>query len=89
MLDAPIMTTTLPYNVKDDLGIFTPELIEEKFGNMVDLVVDGGISGIEPSTIVYCVDGDGGDTVRKRHLKIFKEVKDRLILLNRSFCICT
>ncbi len=59
MLDAPIMTTTLPYNVKYDVEyLTTPELIEEKFGNMVDLVVDGGIGGIEPSTIVYCVDGE-------------------------------
>lgn len=32
----------------------TPELIEEKFGNQVDLVIDGGIGGIEPSTIVDC-----------------------------------
>ncbi|RGN46925.1 MULTISPECIES: L-threonylcarbamoyladenylate synthase [unclassified Bacteroides] len=57
-LDAPIMTTTLPYNEKEDIEYSTtPELIEEKFGNEVDLVIDGGIGGVEPSTIVDCTDG--------------------------------
>ena len=57
-LDAPIMTTTLPYNEKEDIeDSTTPELIEEKFGNEVDLVIDGGIGGVEPSTIVDCTDG--------------------------------
>ena len=57
-LDAPIMTTTLPYNEKEDTEYSTtPELIEEKFGNEVDLVIDGGIGGVEPSTIVDCTDG--------------------------------
>ena len=57
-LDAPIMTTTLPYNEKEDTEYSTtPEQIEEKFGNEVDLVIDGGIGGVEPSTIVDCTDG--------------------------------
>ena len=57
-LDAPIMTTTLPYNEKEDIEYSTtPELIDEKFGNEVDLVIDGGISGVESSTIVDCTDG--------------------------------
>lgn len=57
-LDAPIMTTTLPYNEKEDIEYSTtPELIDEKFGNEVDLVIDGGIGGVEPSTIVDCTDG--------------------------------
>ncbi|KAA6321625.1 hypothetical protein EZS27_028746, partial [termite gut metagenome] len=32
----------------------TPELINEKFGNRVDLIIDGGIGGMEFSTIVDC-----------------------------------
>lgn len=52
-LDAPIMTTTLPHDEKDDIEYITdPELIEEKFGNIVNLVIDGGIGGTEASTIV-------------------------------------
>lgn len=47
-LDAPIMTTTLPYEENEDIEYCTdPELIDEKFGNIVDLVIDGGIGGIE------------------------------------------
>lgn len=53
LLDAPIMTTTLPHNETDDIEYITdPELIEEKFGNIVDLVIDGGIGDTEASTIV-------------------------------------
>ena len=42
LLDAPILTTTLPLEEGEEIEyITTPELIEEKFG-------------IEPSTIVDC-----------------------------------
>ena len=59
LLDAPIMTTTLPYEEHEDLEYMTdPELIDEKFGDMVDLVIDGGIGGIEPSTVVKCTDNE-------------------------------
>lgn len=55
LLDAPILTTTLPLEEGEDLEYITdPELIEEKFGNEVDLIVDGGIGGIEPSTVINC-----------------------------------
>ena len=59
LLDAPIMTTTLPHDEHEDIEYITdPELIDEKFGEQVDLVIDGGIGGIEPSTIVNCTDGE-------------------------------
>ncbi len=65
MLDAPIMTATLPYDENEDIEYVTdPELIEEKFGNTVDLVIDGGIGGTEPSTIVDCT-GDGAIIIRQ------------------------
>jgi tRNA threonylcarbamoyl adenosine modification protein (Sua5/YciO/YrdC/YwlC family) len=58
LLDVPLMTTSLPYDGKDDIEYLTnPELIEEKFGEMVDLVIDGGIGNVEPSTIVDCKEG--------------------------------
>ena len=31
------------------------ELIDEKWSNRVDLVVDGGPGGLEPSTIISCI----------------------------------
>lgn len=59
LLDAPIMTTTLPVEEDEEPEYGThPELIEEKFGDQVDLIIDGGIGNSEPSTVVYCVDGE-------------------------------
>ena len=41
-----------------------PEIIHEKFGNLVDIVIDGGIGGILPSTVVDCT-GDEPVLLRK------------------------
>jgi tRNA threonylcarbamoyl adenosine modification protein (Sua5/YciO/YrdC/YwlC family) len=58
-LDAPILSTTIPYNDSDDIGYLTnPELIDERFGDDVDIVIDGGAGGFEFSTVVYCIDGE-------------------------------
>jgi len=65
LLDAPLMTTSLPHDDSDDIEyITTPELIDEKFGELVDLVIDGGIGGTELSTIVNCT-GDEPEIVRQ------------------------
>lgn len=59
LLDAPILTTTLPLEEGEDMEyVTTPELIEEKFGRDVELVIDGGIGGTEPSTVVDCTEGE-------------------------------
>lgn len=59
LLNAPMLTTTLPHDADEDIEYITdPELIEEKFGDDVDLVIDGGIGGVEPSTIVNCCQGE-------------------------------
>ena len=59
LLDAPIMPATLPHDENEDIEYCTdPELIDEKFGNIVDLVIDGGIGGIEGSTVVDCTGGE-------------------------------
>lgn len=59
LIDAPLMTTTLPHEEDEDIEYITdPELIEEKFGHLTDLVIDGGIGGTEGSTIVDCTNGD-------------------------------
>ena len=41
-----------------------PEMIQEKFGAVVDIVVDGGIGGVLPSTIIDCT-GDEPVLIRK------------------------
>lgn len=59
LLDAPILTTTLPLEEGEDIEyITTPELIDEKFGKEVELVIDGGIGGVEPSTVIDCTNGE-------------------------------
>jgi len=58
-LGAPILTTTVPYDEDDDVEYLTdPELIEEKWGSYVDIVIDGGYGQTEPSTIIDCTEGD-------------------------------
>lgn len=59
LLDAPIMTTTLPHDEDEDIEYVTdPELIDEKWGDRVDLVIDGGIGNMEGSTVVDCTQGE-------------------------------
>lgn len=59
LLDAPVMTATLPYSDNEDSGYATdPGLIDEKWGNQVDLVIDGGSGGMEVSTVVDCTTPD-------------------------------
>jgi tRNA threonylcarbamoyl adenosine modification protein (Sua5/YciO/YrdC/YwlC family) len=49
----PIMSTSLH---NDDIFEYhtDPELIFEEYGNLVDMVIDGGIGGTEASTIIDC-----------------------------------
>lgn len=55
LLDAPVLTTTVPLEEGEEREYAVdPELMDEKFGGEVDLVVDGGMGGTELSTIVYC-----------------------------------
>lgn len=57
-LGNPIMSTSIK---GDDVNIETitnPELIHEKYKDLVDIVIDGGIGGIETSTIVDCTDDE-------------------------------
>lgn len=59
MTDAPILSTTLPLEEDEDREYVTdPELIYEKFGNDADIVIDGGIGGLDPSTVVNCCEDE-------------------------------
>jgi tRNA threonylcarbamoyl adenosine modification protein (Sua5/YciO/YrdC/YwlC family) len=51
-LGHPILSTSLPGDMVEEYT--DPELIAEKFDKLVDIVVDGGIGGMVPSTIVDC-----------------------------------
>lgn len=51
-LGNPILSTSLPGEMVEDNT--DPEIIYEKFEHLVDFVIDGGIGGIIPSTIIDC-----------------------------------
>lgn len=51
-LGNPLLSASLPGDMVEEYT--DPEVIYEKFGSAVDLVIDGGIGGMEPSTIVDC-----------------------------------
>lgn len=49
-LGNPILSASLPGEYVEEYT--DPEIINEKFGHLVDMVIDGGIGGIVPSTII-------------------------------------
>lgn len=57
-LGNPILSTSI--RDEDDVIEYTtdPELIYEKFGGQVDIVIDGGFGDNIPSTIVNCTNGE-------------------------------
>ena len=58
MLGNPIVSTSI--HDDDEIVEYStdPELINEKYEDKVDLVIDGGYGGNIPSTIVDCTSGD-------------------------------
>jgi tRNA threonylcarbamoyl adenosine modification protein (Sua5/YciO/YrdC/YwlC family) len=51
-LGHPILSASFPGN---DVEEYTdPEVIYENWGNQIDMVIDGGIGGIVPSTVIDC-----------------------------------
>ncbi len=51
-LNNPLLSTSLPGELVEEYT--DPEIIHEKFGKLVDLVIDGGPGGIIPSTVIDC-----------------------------------
>ncbi len=70
-LGNPVLSMT----VRDDRDMIEyttdPELIDEKYENIVDMVIDGGYGAIVPSTVVNCLD-DSFEIIRqgKGHLHL-------------------
>ena len=53
-LGGPLLTTSVKSS-EDELEYITdPELIHEKYGRLVDLVIDGGYGNNIPSTVIDC-----------------------------------
>lgn len=57
-LGNPILSASLhePEEEIEEEYLTDPELMDEKFVNQVDAIIDGGIGGIIPSTIIDCTD---------------------------------
>ncbi len=55
-LGNPILSTSLPGEMVEDYT--DPEIIYKKFESLVDFVIDGGIGGMTPSTMVDCTTDD-------------------------------
>jgi len=55
-LGNPILSASLPGDMIEEYT--DPGTIYEKFGSLVDIIIDGGMGGMVPSTIVDCVTDD-------------------------------
>ncbi len=62
-LGNPIMSTSLPQD--EYVEFYTdPEIINEQFGHLVDMVIDGGIGNTEVSTVISLV-SDAPELIRQ------------------------
>ena len=60
-LGHPILSASLPGEMVEEYT--DPDLMYENFKNLVDIVVDGGIGGMIPSTVIDCTK-DGYEVIR-------------------------
>ncbi|MBN2165362.1 MAG: threonylcarbamoyl-AMP synthase [Marinilabiliaceae bacterium] len=70
-LGNPILSTSI--HDEDEIIEYTtdPELIHEKYGDVVDMVIDGGFGDNEPSTIINCTN---------HHFEIIRQGKGKFNL---------
>lgn len=53
-----ICTSVRPLEGDDEVENYTdPDLIHDRFGGSVAMVIDGGVAEAEPSTVIDCTDG--------------------------------
>jgi tRNA threonylcarbamoyl adenosine modification protein (Sua5/YciO/YrdC/YwlC family) len=55
-LDHPLLSASLPGDMVEEYT--DPEVMHENFESLVDFVIDGGIGGMVPSTVVDCTTDD-------------------------------
>jgi len=61
-LGHPILSSSLPGQMVEEYT--DPDMIREKFESQVDIIIDGGIGGMVPSTVLDCT-GDEPVLIRK------------------------
>jgi Sua5/YciO/YrdC/YwlC family protein len=57
-LGNPVLNTSVKDDDEEIEYVTNPELIHEKWGDIADIVIDGGFGGIDPSTVVDCTSGE-------------------------------
>jgi tRNA threonylcarbamoyl adenosine modification protein (Sua5/YciO/YrdC/YwlC family) len=57
-LGHPLLSTSVHHDDEILEYVTDPELLHERYENIVDLVIDGGFGGLMASTIVDCSDGE-------------------------------
>lgn len=64
-LGNPILSSSVHHD--DDILEYStdPELIYEKYGKLVDMVIDGGFGNNEPSTVLDCTNGSEVEILRQ------------------------
>lgn len=70
LLGNPILSASLPGDMVEEYT--DPEIIYERFENLVDFVIDGGNGGMIPSTVVDCTGSDW--TVTRHGAGVWKEM---------------
>jgi tRNA threonylcarbamoyl adenosine modification protein (Sua5/YciO/YrdC/YwlC family) len=68
-LGHPLLSASLPGDMVEEYT--DPEVIFEKFKHVVDFVIDGGIGGMQPSTVVDCTTDEW--VVLRQGLGVFEE----------------
>ncbi len=58
VLGNPILNASVKEKDPIQEYLTDPELIYEKYRDMVDIVIDGGCGGNTPSTVIRCLDGE-------------------------------
>ena len=58
LLGNPIASISLPYDEEQIEFNMDPDLIYERYGSQVDMMIDGGYGNLEPSTVIDCSEGE-------------------------------
>ena len=59
VLDAPLMVASVPFSEQDEIDyLVNPELMDERLGSLVDLVIDGGFGDTVGSAVIDCTMGE-------------------------------
>ena len=61
LLGNPIASISLPYDEEEIENVLDPELIDQQYGKLVDLIVDGGYGKLDVSTVIDA--SKGGDQI--------------------------